>query len=398
MRYLAQGRIGLVYEASREKCILHRIAPHLAEPLSFVFPTYRGAPWPLWQLRIGVKVYDLLCGGRNLGPSWPMSATEVQAHLPGIKSVGLTGAVRYFDGLTNDARLVIDTLRSAAGHGAIVANYTRLLSASPGRATWQCRLHDTVAGRHYDVTARNVVNATGPWAQSLEHSRVRLRLTKGVHLVIDRGRLPLPDAVVMADGNRILFAIPWGERLILGTTDTDYDGPLDDVPTEPADVAYILAVVNRAFPSAALEPADVISTWAGLRPLIASKRGGPSNISRAHQITMPEPSWFDVAGGKLTTHRLIAQQVIDRIVGRLGRKCPPCRTADEPLLPPSEAALAGSGILPPPVSRELVVYYCRNEWAVYPEDIMLRRAGWRHYLTNAEEVARQVAEWMKDEG
>ena len=113
------------------------------------------------------------------------------------------------------------------------------------------------------MTARNVVNATGPWAQSLEHSRVRLRLTKGVHLVIDRRRLPVPDAVVMAEGNRILFAIPWGERVILGTTDTDYDGPLDDVPTEPADVAYILAAVNRAFPSAGLGPADVISTGRG---------------------------------------------------------------------------------------------------------------------------------------
>jgi len=252
---------------------------------------------------------------------------------------------------------------------------------------------------------------------------VRLRLTKGAHLVIDRQRLPVPDAVVMADGPRILFAIPWGERVILGTTDTDYDGPLDDVRAEPADVACILRVTNAAFPAARLSDADVIGTWAGLRPLIASNRGGPSDISRAHQIAMPEPGWLDVAGGKLTTYRLIAEQAVDRLLRHLGRPCCPCRTADEPLLsgcpritleccgaavpaaragetpapqvilghPPSSTA---SGILPPPVSRELVEHYCRHEWAVCVDDIMLRRTGWRHYRTDADEIARQVGQWM----
>jgi glycerol-3-phosphate dehydrogenase len=111
---------------------------------------------------------------------------------------------------------------------------------------------------------------------------------------------------------------------------------------------------------------------------------------------MPEPGWFDVAGGKLTTYRLIAEQVIDRIAARTGRPMPPSRTAEEPLLPPGEAETAGSGILPPPVSRELVDRYCRQEWAVFPEDIMLRRAGWQHYLTTADAVAGQVAEWMRE--
>ena len=126
LRYLAQGRLGLVYQSSREKMILHRIAPHLAEPLPFLFPTYRGTSWPLWQLRIGVKIYDLLCGGGNLGRSTSMPSAGVIEQLPGICRNGLTGAVRYFDALTNDARLVIDTLRSAAWHGAIVLNYAPL--------------------------------------------------------------------------------------------------------------------------------------------------------------------------------------------------------------------------------------------------------------------------------
>jgi glycerol-3-phosphate dehydrogenase len=203
----------------------------------------------------------------------------------------------------------------------------------------------------------------------------------------------------MAEGNRILFAIPWGRRVILGTTDTDYDGPLDDVNAQPAEVAYVLGVANRAFPSAELGPADVMSTWAGLRPLVAAKRGGPSDISRAHQITMPEPGWFDVVGGKLTTYRLIGEQVVDRIVSRAGRSGPRSRTAEEPLLGlTAQQPHAESGVLPPEFTRELVDHYCRNEWAVFPDDIMLRRTSWRHYAADADQIAIQVEEWMRTTG
>src|SRR5437667_9112245 len=140
VRYLAQGRLGLVRQASVEKRILHRIAPHLAEPLAFVFPAYRGTDWPLWQLRIGVKIYDLLCGGRNFGKSSSMTGEQVVNRVPGLEKKQLTGAIRYFDGLTNDARLVLDTLRSAARNGATVMNYLKFKNAShatdgPG---WVC--------------------------------------------------------------------------------------------------------------------------------------------------------------------------------------------------------------------------------------------------------------------
>ncbi len=395
LRYLAQGRVGLVYEASHEKSVLRRIAPHLVQPLPFVFPAYRRTTWPLWQLRIGVKLYDLLCGGYNFDRSSSLSVAQLASHLPGIKTTDLTGGVRYFDALTNDARLVIDTLLSAKHYRGIISNYTQLENASPHGQVWRCQVRDVIAGHAYDVTARCVVNATGPWAQTIPHSRVRLRLTKGIHLVVDRGRLPVPDAVVMTEAGRILFAIPWGERVILGTTDTDYDGPLEDPQAEPGDVAYILRVVNEAFPSAALGEADVISRWAGLRPLIDTGRGGPSDISRAHQIAMPEPGWLDVAGGKLTTYRLIAQQAVDRLVAYLDVRAAPCRTADEPLVPVGSATrTAESSILPPEVSRELVDHYCRHQWAVHPDDVMLRRTSWRHYRKDADTVAEQVAVWM----
>jgi glycerol-3-phosphate dehydrogenase len=220
-----------------------------------------------------------------------------------------------------------------------------------------------------------------------------LRLTKGVHLVLDRPRLPVPDAVAMTDEGRILFAIPWGERVILGTTDTDYDGPIEAVRTEPADVEYILDIANRCFPGAGLTPADMLSSWAGLRPLLADKRGGPSDISRAHQIGMPEPGWLDVAGGKLTTYRLIAEEAVDRIAAFLGAKGPRCTTAQEPLVAASDAAWS-SAIVPPEPSANLVEHYCTREWAVHLADVMIRRTSWHYYVKNRLELADRVAGWM----
>ena len=192
LRYLAQGRIAQVYAASREKRILHRIAPHLAVPLPFLFPSYRGAGWPLWKLRIGVRLYDLLCGGHNLGPSTSISRRQTLSYLPGLNPENLSGAVRYYDGLTSDARLVIDTLRSAAAHGAIVANYSRWERGDKEASAWQSSIRDSLADRTYSVWSRAVVNATGPWADNPPQSSIRLRRTKGVHLVIDHAGWTFP--------------------------------------------------------------------------------------------------------------------------------------------------------------------------------------------------------------
>jgi glycerol-3-phosphate dehydrogenase len=397
LRYLAQGRVGLVREASREKMILHRIAPHLAEPLAFLFPTYRGTAWPRWKLALGVKIYDLLCGGKNLGRSQSLGPQAVCELLPGIRRQNLTGAVRYFDGFTNDARLVLDTLGSAARHGAMVLNYAELLEAVADGPIWRCRVLDRApsgaGGEDHVLAARTVVNAAGPWAAGIPHSKLRLRLTKGVHLVIDRRRLPLPCAVVITAGSRILFGIPWGERVILGTTDTDYQGSPEAVRADAADIAYILEIVNANFPSAALTPADVIRTWAGLRPLIDAGQGGPSDISRAHQISMPEPGWIEAAGGKLTAYRRMAQQVVDRIVCYQGRTAAPCRTAAEPLLAAGQAE-THSAILPPPVGVDLVEHYCLREWAIHLDDVMIRRTSWHYYHADAGKIAAEVAGWM----
>lgn len=248
-----------------------------------------------------------------------------------------------------------------------------------------------------EVRARTIVNATGCWADRMAHSRIRLRLTKGIHLVMNQERFAAREAVVMAEGKRILFVIPWGQRVILGTTDTDYDGSLEQVPTDDEDVAYVLDVTNRTFPPARLQPSDVVSHWAGVRPLIATgreKEGSPSNTSRQHRIRMPEPGWIDVAGGKLTTYRLMAEQTVDLIGRHLKANLPKCRTGNEPLLEPAAAAF--SGVLPPPVTREAVEHYCSREWAVHLEDVMLRRTSWHYYHKEASSIAEQVARWMQN--
>jgi glycerol-3-phosphate dehydrogenase len=393
MRYLAQGRIGLVYEASREKRVLGRIAPHLAQPLAFIFPGRKGTFWPRWKLAIGAKLYDLLCGMRNFGGSDVLSRGEIMRLLPGLCDRNLTGAVRYFDALTNDARLVLDTLRSAAQHGAAVFNYVRLTQAESDGNIWRCELVDVRSDKQYVVGARTVVNAAGPWSDKLPNSKTSLRLTKGVHLVIDRDRLPIPDAVVMAEGERILFAIPWGERVILGTTDTDYDGPLDHPVCDEADIRYVLGVVNDTFPRASLSAADIVSTWAGLRPLVADLRGKPSDISRRHEVKMTHSGWWDVTGGKLTTYRLMAQETVSAIAGYTNHAEAKCRTAELPLLKPSEVGTR-SGILPPPISRTVVEFYCRSEWARHLDDVMIRRTSWQHYHHDDLAVATRTARWM----
>lgn len=394
LRYLAQGQIGLVREANKEKTIVQEIAPHLCQPLAFVFPTRAGTNLPRWKLSVGVKLYDLLCGRRGFGRSRILRPKETLEAIPGYDSIGLTGAARYFDGLTNDARLVVDTLRSAFNQGATVGNYVQFLDSRRQGSIWQAQLRDGRTGATFTAQARCLVNAAGPWSDRIPGAQTALRLTKGVHLVVERSRLPIRDAVVSTQGDRILFALPWGERVILGTTDTDYDGPPGEPLCETDDLHSILGAINKDFPAANLGPPDVRSTWAGLRPLVADKRGRPSEVSRRHQITMSRPGWWDVTGGKLTTYRRMAEETVDSIVRHLAEPFGPCETARAPLLSVPEATVGG-GILPPPVSQELVQHFCRNEWARHLDDVMIRRTSWRHYLPDHHQTSEQVAAWMR---
>ncbi|MCA9048073.1 MAG: glycerol-3-phosphate dehydrogenase/oxidase [Planctomycetaceae bacterium] len=406
LRYLEQGRIGLVREASLEKKILHRIAPHLSRPLGFVFPAYRHQGRPLWQLRIGVRLYDLLCSGRNFRPSRGLSRSETLESVPGLNSENLSGAALYYDALTNDARLVIDTLRSAERHGAALLNYCRFHDAHRTGNTWQVEAEDVVSGAALKLRAATIINATGPWADRIPHSGVHLRLSKGVHIVLHHSRLPVSQAVVITEGRRILFVIPWSDRVIVGTTDTDYYAAPEEVRVEADDLSYLLETLRRFFPEAEIGSRDIITSWAGLRPLVAEKDGAPSDISRAHQITSPEPGWWDVAGGKLTTYRLMAQQTVNEIVRFLNVVVSPCRTAEEPLLPavaenkspdgPVAPGAEFSRIDPAPWSAEAVRHFVTQEWAVHAEDVLLRRSGWQNHDRLSRDQVEQVVTWMAE--
>ncbi|QDU34400.1 Aerobic glycerol-3-phosphate dehydrogenase [Poriferisphaera corsica] len=395
IRYLQQMRVGLVREASLEKCVIGDIAPHLAQGLRFIYPVYKHHPQKMWQMKIGVKIYDLLCSGRNFGKSESANVKGTQKWLPKINTDQLSGSVRYFDGLTSDSRLVIDSLRSAEAYGAKVINYMQVVNAKRANGLWECKLMDHMTGQSTTVKAKTVVNATGPWSEQFKQSQLHLRPSKGVHIVVDREKLPVDDAVVITEGKRILFVIPWGERLILGTTDTDYQDDIEKVKTDQEDIDYIVAAANSAFDNLGLSRDDVISHWVGLRPLIADPNGTPSDISRKHQILQTKEGWIDIGGGKLTTYRLMAEETVDLVLKYTTKKTERCRTAQEKLLAKGLEDKY-TGIVPCAVTREAVNYYCDAEWARTLADVMVRRSSWVHYFADNDAIAEKVSVWMAE--
>ena len=259
----------------------------------------------------------------------------------------------YYDCATDDARLTLENALDARAHGAEIVTHARagaLLRDGDGRIVG-AEVSDGEPGAKatpVQVRAHVTVNATGPWSdevRALLGERPILRPTKGVHVVLDSRRLPTSHAIVMlarAD-HRVMFAIPWGDRTVLGTTDTDYKGDLDHVAADADDVAYLLGTANHYFPGADLVEADVLATWAGLRPLVAPPNEGDdlseSDVSREHQL-LERPGFLTIAGGKLTTYRRMALEVVDRAGAQLG-KIPPCTTAERPL--PGAIGLPGDG-------------------------------------------------------
>ncbi len=341
VRYLAQGQLGFVRESLKERALLLAHAPHIAQSLPFVIPTYRWWDKPLYGA--GLKLYDVLAGSAGLGVTELLNPEQTRALLPTVQTQGLRGGVKYWDGQFNDARLAITLARTAAAHGALMLNYCPVneLLYDQGRvAGVVCT--DAETGRRYRVASRCVINASGVWVNALCAQDVAARATaekaaadshtpavtpsQGIHLVVDRDFLP-GDAALMipktADG-RVLFALPWLGKVILGTTDT----PRDDMPLEPQPMAqevdFILAEAGR-YLSRAPTRQDVRSVWAGLRPLVyeaqlegSSGRSGSatSKLSREHKIWTSPSGLLSVTGGKWTTYRAMAQDVMETCLER----------------------------------------------------------------------------------
>ena len=326
LRYLEQGAVALVHESVSERHRLRQLAPHLVRPLPFVFPVYERSPRPLWQIRLGLWIYDAMALFRSFKLHKAFSSRGTEEIEPALLKEGLDGSVLYYDCMTDDARLTLETARGAHLAGAWILTYAQVNSfVLERRRICGVEIEDLMSGQRHTIAARAVVNATGPWTDrtlGLRGNRPRLlRPTKGVHLVFHRDRLPVRHTVCLVNkpDHRVIFAIPWGNRVVLGTTDTDFNGDFDDVYCSAADVVYLLEVANHYFPESSLKPDDVLGTWAGLRPLVCPEEEGlgASQVSREHTVEVAEDGLITVAGGKLTTYRLMADEVVRKVAHQL---------------------------------------------------------------------------------
>ncbi|MGH9800540.1 MAG: glycerol-3-phosphate dehydrogenase/oxidase, partial [Blastocatellia bacterium] len=347
LRYLEQFDFALVREALHERSVLTRIAPHLAEAYPFVIPIYadqrRNYDHPL-KMRAGLFLYDLLAGRHNFARHRRLSQEEALRLAPQLDPKGLQGAFLYYDGRTNDARLVIEIIKAANQRGAAIANYTKVesfLRNAEGKIIG-ARLLDEIDGRQIELRARTTINATGVWLEetirldgsSAEGLKKKLRPAKGIHLTVAADRLRVGAAWLIPSltGHRFYFVVPWEGRVNIGTTDTDYKGGNDSPQAEHEEIAEILNAINSYFPEANLDTSDVISAWAGLRPLITDANAkDTSKVSRKEEFIETADGLISIGGGKLTTYRSMAEQGIDLVLKRLGGSRNEQTTKDIPI-------------------------------------------------------------------
>jgi glycerol-3-phosphate dehydrogenase len=330
LRYLESYEFSLVFESVSERRVVMDLAPHLVNPLAFLFPVYQGSRKSLRMISAGMWLYDGLALFRSPKRHRTLNPGEVAKEEPLLKQDGLQGAPLYYDCSTDDARLTLETIIDATRNGAVVVNWARvdaLLKNDQGRVSGVI-VKNARDGALREVKAHTVINATGPWtdevlAMSGPRKGKMLRPTKGIHIVVEREKLPVEHAVVLfhPTDNRVLFALPWGERTYVGTTDTDYEGAPGDEAATLEDVDYLIAASNHYFPGNQIARGDVISTWAGLRPLVAPEpevgEMAESQVSREHQIVIGEDGLITIAGGKLTTYRKMAKECVDLAVNLL---------------------------------------------------------------------------------
>lgn len=427
VRYLQQGNVSLVFEALHERGRLAENAPHLVRDLTFVLPAYSWWERPFYG--IGLKLYDVLAGKRSLGKSHLLSRKQTLREMPGLKERHLRGGIVYHDAQFDDARLAIALAQTAVDLGAVVVNYVRvdgLLKNSRGRVRGVVA-RDVESGEDLEISARSVVNATGVFVDAIRkrddpEARPIISPSQGIHIVLDRSFLPSDNAMLIprtADG-RVLFAVPWHNRLLLGTTDT----PVDEVSLDPRplseEIDYLLEYAGRYLERAPTRD-DVLSTFAGLRPLVGSGDvDDTASISRDHVVRISKSGLITVTGGKWTTYRKMGQDTIDEAirVGSLDKR--PSTTADlrlhgwmkhglsdDPLdiygadRPRVEQIIrdveGGAERLHPDLPHVFgeVVWAVRYEMARTVEDVLSRRT--RALLLDAQaaiECAPAVADWM----
>ncbi len=414
LRYLEYGELPLVFESLRERITLRKIAPHLIHPLRITIPIYKSARRGKLLIRIGMLAYDLMSAGKTIPGHDMLDRDEVLKAEPGLAEDGLVGAARYFDAqITFAERLVLENLLAAKSAGAEILTYNNVIriNVENGQVV-SLDCVDTLTQQARRVEAKVVINAGGPWVDSVLSTAVddAPRLvggTKGSHIVVGRFAGAPSDAFYVeaaADG-RPFFIIPWNDQFLIGTTDIRYDGDLAEIRASREEVDYLLAETNRVFPAAQLTADDIHFAYAGVRPLPKHDKGPESSITRRHIILKNSKiahGLISIIGGKLTTYRSLAEQTVDRLGKSLGRKLPACRTRDT-LLPgayrieEARSALVSLGVLSSAgVDRLLGVYGGRATALVgYAScDPELRRSIDEEATVLAAEVVFAVREEM----
>lgn len=371
VRYLEHGHLALVFEASRERRTLLRIAPHLVRPLAFTWPVYRGARLSRLKLTLGLGLYDALSVFRNVASHERLSRRELLEREPAVRAEDLLGGARYWDAATDDARLTLASVMAAAESGAVVLNHAPAigLEVVGGRARGVSG-RDAITGAPLMVRATAIVNAAGPWTDDIRAmeapiTQPSVRASRGAHIALPRSRLGNRQAITMLhprDG-RVLFALPAGGQAIVGTTEVPAAPGDRDPRASPDEVAYLLEAANAYFPAARLSPGDVVAAWAGIRPLAAPLAGEDvGSASREHSIVRGPRGVVHVTGGKLTTYRAMAEQVVDVVASGAGRG----RTRTMPL-PGGESSLEAvqaevRAAVSDPDVRERLAYAYGTRW------------------------------------
>lgn len=336
LRYLEQRDFALVREALKERALLlNRLAPHLVRPVPFLYPlTHR--VWERAYVGAGVALYDSIGGARALPMHRHLSRRKALELAPGLRPDALTGAVRYYDAQVDDARLTMMLVRTAAQHGATVLTRVEATEVlrDGGRLTG-VRVRDLLSGGEQVAHARRVIGAAGVWTdelRDLDHAKApfRVRMSKGVHILVPRDRVRLDVGLITRTEKSVLFIIPWDSHWIIGTTDTPWDYDPAHPAATGADVDYILEHANSVLRDP-LTAHDVIGVYAGLRPLLDGGSDDTTKLSREHAVAEPAPGFFVVAGGKYTTYRVMAADVVDAAVTGLGRAVAPSLTKHLPI-------------------------------------------------------------------
>ncbi|MEH7238483.1 glycerol-3-phosphate dehydrogenase/oxidase [Bacillus sp. JJ1562] len=339
LRYLKQFEVGLVAEVGKERAIVYENGPHVTTPEWMLLPLHEGGTFGKFSTSIGLRVYDFLAGVKKSERRSMLTAEQTLAKEPLIKKDGLKGGGYYVEYRTDDARLTIEVMKKAIEKGTNAVNYAKVESfIYENEKVKGVNVVDQLTGRNYKIFAKKIINATGPWVDKMREADKSkkgkvLRLTKGVHIVIDQSKFPLEQAVYYdTQDGRMVFAIPRDGKTYVGTTDTFYDKDTAHPTVTAEDREYLINTINYMFPTVKAKDSDIESSWAGVRPLIYEEGKDPSEISRKDEIWVSDSGLITIAGGKLTGYRKMAETIVDK-VGKLleeegftGLK--PCQTKD----------------------------------------------------------------------